>query len=355
MEPVRFAIVGCGVIGRSHARFLQDVAGAQLVAVADIIPERARQLAEAFGCDWHGDIEELLRRDDVEVVNVCTISGTHADVAIPALEAGKHVIVEKPLEITVERCNQIIEAAERTGRKLATIYQYRFETPYRKMRAAVQQGKLGRLTTGDVYMKLYRSQGYYDAGGWRGTWRYDGGGALMNQGIHFVDQIQWIMGGIAAVKAYTGTLAHRMEAEDTAVAAVRFRNGALGVIEATTAAFPGLWARLEVTGDRGAIALENDRLRVMYWAETEEELDVGHYGLRLDLEAEPSRDIDIGDEEEKTPGHVRQLRDMVAAVREDRPPAVDGYAGREAVAIITAIYRSAETSEEVVIDPQDGR
>ncbi len=350
MDPVRFAIVGCGVIGRSHARFLQSVPDAQLVAVADVIPERARELAESFGCDWHGSVEELLRRDDIEVVNVCTISGAHADVAIPALKAGKHVVVEKPLEITVERCNQIIEAAERANRKLATIYQYRFEAPYRKMRAAAQQGKLGRLTTGDMYMKIYRSQEYYDAGGWRGTWKYDGGGALMNQGIHFVDQIQWIMGGVAAVKAYTGTLAHRIETEDTAVAAVCFRNGALGVIEATTTAFPGLWSRLEITGDRGAIALENGQFRVMYWAETDEELDVGHYGLRLDLSAEPSRDIDLGDEEEGVPGHVLQLRDMVAAVREDRPPAVDGYAGREAVAIITAIYRSAETGEEVAIE-----
>ncbi len=350
MEPVRFAIVGCGVIGQSHARFLEAVPGAQLVAVADVIPERARALAENHGCDWYDNVEDLLRRDDVEVVNVCTISGTHADVAIPALEAGKHVVVEKPLEITVERCNQIIEAAERTGRKLATIYQYRFEVPYRKMRAAVQEGKLGRLTMGDMYMKIYRSQAYYDAGGWRGTWKYDGGGALMNQGIHFVDQIQWIMGGISAVKAYTGTLAHRMETEDTAVAAVRFRNGALGVIEATTTAFPGLWSRLEVTGDRGAIALENGQFRVMYWAETEEEMNVGHYGLRLDLSAEPSRDIDIGDVPENAHGHVLQLQDMVAAVREDRPPAVDGYAGREAVAIIRAIYHSAQTGEEVTID-----
>ncbi|GAB4557738.1 MAG: Gfo/Idh/MocA family oxidoreductase [Anaerolineae bacterium] len=349
-DAVGFAIVGCGVIGRSHARFLQDVPGARLIAVADVIPERARDLAEAFGCDWYSSTEELLKRDDVEVVDVCTISGLHADVAIPALEAGKHVIVEKPLEITVERCNEIIAAAEKAGRKLATVYQYRFEAPYRKMRAAVQEGKLGRVVLADMHMKAYRSQAYFDAGGWRGTWKYDGGGALMNQGIHFVDQLQWIMGGVAAVKAYSDHLVHRIETEDTAVAAVRFRNGAFGVIEATTAAFPGLWNRLEFTGDRGSIVLENGQFRVMYWAEGEEELEVGHYGRRLDLSAEPSRDIDIGPWPEGVPGHVLQLRDMVEAVREDRPPFVDGYAGREAVAIIRAIYESAQTGEEVVIE-----
>jgi predicted dehydrogenase len=201
----------------------------------------------------------MLVQPGLDVVCVCTPSGAHMEPAVRAAEAGKHVVVEKPLEITLPRCDAIIAACDTARVRLCTIFPSRFTAANLRLKEAIDLGRFGRLTLGDTYVKWWRTQQYYDSGGWRGTWDLDGGGALMNQAIHNIDLLYWLMGEVASITALTATLAHlRIEVEDTAVAALRFKNGALGVIEAATSAYPGLLKRTEIHGDRGSARVEQD-------------------------------------------------------------------------------------------------
>jgi predicted dehydrogenase len=268
--------------------------------------------------------------------------------AVAAARAGKHVVVEKPLEITLPRCDAIIDACDKAGVRLCTIFPSRFSAANRTLKAAIETGRFGKLTLGDTYVKWWRTQEYYDSGGWRGTWALDGGGALMNQAIHNVDLLQWLMGDVASVFAHTATLAHtRIEVEDTAVAVVRFKNGALGVIEAATSAFPGLLKRTEIHGDQGSARVEQDD--ILLW----------EFRDKLDLDAEihakmaaagggskagASDPRDISHE-----GHRKQLSDFLQAIDESRAPFVDGRDGRKSVEIIRAIYDSAKTGAAVTL------
>src|SRR6516164_1238857 len=256
-----FAIVGCGMIARFHARALAEVPGARLAALVSRNPANAQAIKQAFGldCPTAATLEPVLRRTDVNAVIVTTPSGAHMEPAIRAAEAGKHVVVEKPLEITLERCDRIIEACDRHGVKLCTIFPSRFGDANRALKAAVAAGRFGRLTLGETTCKWWREQSYYDQGGWRGTKALDGGGALMNQAIHNVDLLLWMMGRATHVYGFTALLAHqRIEVEDTAVACLRFANGALGVIQATTSVHPGLPKTVAIHGDRGTAVIEQD-------------------------------------------------------------------------------------------------
>ena len=235
-----FAIVGTGMISEFHARALAEVRGAKFVACYDRAVKRAKQFGKEHGCTVYNSLEELLKDERVDAVSIATPSGAHLEPAVAAAKAGKHVIVEKPLEVTLKRCDRIIAACEKHGVKLATIFPSRFHDSSIKMKRAIEAGRFGRMTLGDAYIKWYRTQEYYDSGAWRGTWALDGGGALMNQAIHTVDLLSWMMGPVAEVQAHTATLAHkRIEVEDVATATLRFANGALGVIEASTAIYPG--------------------------------------------------------------------------------------------------------------------
>ena len=220
----------------------------------------------------------MLAHPGLDVVCVCTPSGAHMEPAVQAARAGKHVVVEKPLEITLPRCDAIIAACDAAGVRLCTIFPSRFSDANIRLKEAIELGRFGRLTLGDTYVKWWRTQQYYDSGGWRGTWDLDGGGALMNQAIHNVDLLYWLMGDVAAITAMTATLAHeRIEVEDTAVAALRFKNGALGTIEAATSAYPGLLKRTEIHGDRGSARVEQDDITL--W-EFQEKIPQRQRGLR---------------------------------------------------------------------------
>jgi UDP-N-acetyl-2-amino-2-deoxyglucuronate dehydrogenase len=342
---VRFGIAGCGIIGETHAAALTRIAGAELAAVADIAAERAEAFAHRYGADAHGSFEELVARGDIDVVSICTASGLHAEQAMAAMRAGKDVVVEKPMALTVESCDAMNRTADEAGRKLAVIYQKRFFPAFKQMKQAVDEGRLGRPVLGDVYLKWYRSQAYYDAGGWRGTWCMDGGGALMNQTIHYVDLLIWLMGPVASVQAYAATLAHEIETEDTAVAILKFRSGALGVIEGTTSAYPGLWTRLEIHGAGGTMTAENDRLVTRLLAD-EQPAEPGMFGLKaLPTQAHEALDP-------PPYSHDEQLADMVAAVEQGREPAVNGREGRRAIALLSAIYEAARTGQEVRMDAE---
>ncbi len=358
-ERIRFGILGCGVIGPHHA---QAIAGlpddAVLVAVADRELDRAEKLAQQYGATAYDALNELLRHSELDAVCICTPSGEHAACAVAALDAGKHVVIEKPVDVTLTAIDRLRAARRSQAQKVAVISQHRFDTATRIVRDAVEQGRFGRLTVGTAQVRWWRSQSYYDSGAWRGTWEYDGGGALMNQSIHTIDLLQWIMGPVAEVSAYTGLLAHeRIEVEDTAVAVLRFANGALGVIEGTTAAYPGLTARLEVHGSQGSAIIDNDELLYFHSASVPEEGSA--YGVSgggnqvADVLSQyataPAGPAAGADPASLSMAHRDQFRDFVEAIREDREPLVNIEEGRKPVAIILAIYESARNGRPVAI------
>src|ERR687897_806067 len=266
-EKLRFGILGCGVIGPHHAKAIAGLQSAELVAVADVVPELAEKLAEEYGCSHYASLQEMLSGVDLDAVCLCTPSGTHAEGAIAALEAGKHVVIEKPVDVTLEAADRLIKVQRATGRKVAVVSQHRFDAATQAVHEAVSGGEFGRLTSGSAEVPWWRSQAYYDSGGWRGTWELDGGGVLINQAIHSIDLLQWLMGQVVEVTAYTGLIAHeRIEVEDTAVAILKFANGTLGTIVATTAAYPGLTTRIVVHGDRGSGIIDDDELTYFHVA-----------------------------------------------------------------------------------------
>ncbi len=351
-----FGIVGCGMIAEYHARAIAELPDARLVAVLDTSAgqDKGQRIAGlATGpCAIEHELASLLANPEIDIVCICTPSGAHLDPAVAAARAGKHVVVEKPLEITVPRCDAIISACEQHQVRLCAIFPSRFSPANQQLKQAVVTGRFGRLTLGDTHIKWWRTQEYYDSGGWRGTWALDGGGALMNQAIHNVDLISWLMGEVVEVSAFTDTLAHeRIEVEDTAVAVLRFASGALGVIEAATSAYPGLLKRIEIHGNRGSARVEQDEITL--W-EFQTKLP-GDEDISAALETRKpgnsgaSDPRGIGHE-----GHRQQLADFLAAIDTGKPAAVDGREGRKSVEIIRAIYRSAATGRAVPL-PFDDR
>jgi predicted dehydrogenase len=344
-----FAIVGCGMIAGFHLRALAEIPDTRVVALMDQVPGAAQRLSESskLHCDAYTDLRPMLERKDVEVVIVCTPSGAHMESAVAAAEAGKHVVVEKPLEITSERCDRIINTCAKHGVQLCTIFPSRFADSNRTLKAAIDAGRFGRLTLGETTCKWWRSQEYYDKGGWRGTWALDGGGALMNQAIHNVDLLLWMMGPVTHINGFTATLAHqRIEVEDTAVACLRFANGALGVIQATTSVHPGWPKTIAIYGDHGTAVIEQeDVLRWEFTPETDEDRAVKQrFAQKVGASggaSDPSAISHVG--------HQRQLADFVRAIQTKTAPMVDGREGRKAVAVIEAIYQSAVTERTVKI------
>ena len=329
-EPLGFAVIGAGVIGPTHAQAIAAVADAKLVCVCDVIEERAKALAEQYGAAWTTSLGEALIRDDVQAVSICTPSGMHGDHAIKAAEAGKHILCEKPLDITLSRIDETIQAAEENHIWLACVFQSRTVPEHIKVREAVRGGKLGKLVLGDCYQKWYRAHSYYASAGWRATWELDGGGCLMNQGVHGVDLIQWIMGKAARVSAHARHLTRNIPVEDTVVAIVEWANGALGIMEATTSNYPGLDMRMEISGDDGTIVVDGGA--ITRWAiEGEEEGATGE--AAGGASADPLAITSVG--------HTAHIEDLCRCIRENREPLVPGREARNAVEIIKAIYLSS--------------
>jgi len=348
-----FGIVGCGMIAEFHTRAINEIEGARVVAAFSRSPENGAKIAQLAGgdCAVYDDLGRLLAHPDLDVVCICTPSGAHLEPAVAAAGAGKHVIVEKPLEVTLPRCDAIIAACDAAGVRLGAIFPSRFSPANVALKEAIDAGRFGRLTLGDTSVKWWRSQDYYDSGGWRGTRELDGGGALMNQAIHNVDLLQWLMGDVESVHALTATLAHqRIEVEDVAVAALRFQNGALGMIEATTAAFPGLLKRTEIHGDRGSARVEQDDVTLWEFPQKVPSDSAIFAAMSapggIKSGASDPRGISHA-------GHRDQLTDFLQSIDEDRPAAVDGREGRKAVEIIRAIYKSAETGQSVRLPYED--
>src|SRR5256714_3801493 len=251
-ERLRFGIIGCGVIVRLHAEAITSLPDAQLVAVADIIPERAQELAEEYHVKPYSDFHEMLAREQLDVVDICTPSGQHGEEAIQVMRSRRHGIVEKPMDISREAIEEMLRVQQEAGVKLAVISQHRFDPVTRQVHDLVEEQAFGRLVLGNAIIPWWRSQAYYDSGEWRGTWELDGGGILMNQSIHSIDLLQWLMGPVRSVYAYADTLVHKMETEDAAVAGPRFFKWGLGTSDGTTGACPGGTTRIEIRGDQGS-------------------------------------------------------------------------------------------------------
>jgi predicted dehydrogenase len=338
------------MIARFHAKALADIPGAKIVALVDSELPRAKKLADELGLadkNIYPDLPPMLARRDVDIVIVATPSGIHMDPSVAAANAGKHVVVEKPLEITVERCDRIIEACDKNRVKLCTIFPSRFTDANRALKDAVDAGRFGRLTLGETTCKWWRSQAYYDQGGWRGTWALDGGGALMNQAIHNVDLLLWMMGPATHVCGFTAMLAHeRIEVEDTAVACIRFKSGALGVIEATTSVHPGYPKTIAIHGDKGTAVIEQeDILKWDFTPESDADKAVkAKFAQKVGASGGSSDPSAISHVY-----HARQLTDFVQAIESGRAPAVDGREGRRAVELILAVYRSSKTGQTVAL------
>ena len=347
---VGFGVVGLGMIADFHARALHAAGGAELVACASRSAARAAQFGARHGCASYGDMTEFLRHPGLQAVSICSPSGAHLEPALAAIDAGKDLIVEKPLEVTRERCSRLLEAADRRGVTVAGIFPARFLPVSRLIKEAVDAGRLGRVVLGAAHVKWFRTQQYYDEGGWHGTRRLDGGGALMNQSIHAIDLLQWFMGPAARVISATATLGHHgIEVEDTGAAVVQFAGGALGTIAGCTAAWPGFPQRVEVYGTAGSVASVHDRLQRWRFAE-EHRGDAAIRARHGQVQAGgggASNPADIGIE-----GHQAQFEDFAQALQRGRAPSVDGAEACKAVNIILAIYESARTGQPV--DPRTG-
>ncbi|HHT26687.1 MAG TPA: Gfo/Idh/MocA family oxidoreductase [Firmicutes bacterium] len=345
MKSVRFAIIGCGAISKAHIQVIQSLDGAEVGAAVDINEARARQVGEELGCPWYTSIEDMLADKDnaIDVVNICTASGLHMEPAISAAAAGKHVLIEKPLEVTLERCDAIIDACKKHGVLLGGVFQSRFLPANILVKKAVDNGYFGKLLLGNAEVKWFRAKEYYSTAGWRGTWRFDGGGALMNQGIHQVDLLQWMMGPVVSVKAITQRLVHEtIEVEDLAVALLQFANGGVGVIEASTCIAPGYPKKLEIHGSLGGAIVQDDVITASTGIPEGPELDEakashGHVANFADPMAISFL------------GHERQISDFIHVIHHGGTLAITGEEARKSVQIVTAVYEAAKSGTTVTL------
>lgn len=333
---IGFGIVGAGLVARVHARAIAETSGARLVAVCRANASRANEAAAELGVPCEPSQEALLERPDIDAVCLCTPSGQHAEQCLAAARASKHVLVEKPMALDLADADAMIAACRDAGVRLGVALQRRTDFACRALHDAIRAGELGRLVLGIATVPYYRPQSYYASAAWRGTWSLDGGGALMNQGIHIVDLLLWLMGGEAEVVGATGgAVEHEIEVEDCVAAALRFSSGALGTLVATTAAAPGFPPRVEIYGSQGGAQIEGDT--VIRW---EGEAPPIRPRELAPLAAEPAGSgaspAGIG-----TRGHTLLVQDFVAAIHEGRDPLVHGVEGRRALSLVLAIYEAA--------------
>jgi predicted dehydrogenase len=345
-----FGIVGTGVIAAWHADAIAllsktTLPEARLVAVTDVAPGAAAAFAAARGGTAEPDLAALLARRDVEVVCVCVPSGLHASVGVQAAKAGKHLVVEKPIDVSLDAADRLIEAAEAAGVALTVISQHRFDPGLVELKRLLGAGALGRLVLGEASTKWYRTQAYYDSAAWRGTYAMDGG-SLMNQGVHYVDLLRWCMGPVSEVTAVCSTQAHQIEVEDTSLAIVRFASGAVGTILSSTAAFPGFPQRLEITGTEGTVIVEDGQivrraLRTDQGSVSAAGDAAGPASVAASAAADPGS-LEVA-------SHAAQIADLLAAVDSGREPAVSGQNAREALEIVLAVYESSRGGHPVAL------
>lgn len=337
MKKVRFALIGCGMIARMHATAISQIEEAELYGVFDPYAPSAEKFAREYQVKAYPSLEEMLSDPAIDAVSICTPSGLHTRQAVAAMEAGKAIVCEKPMSLTLKDADLLIDTARRTGAKTCIISQFRFSDATREVRRALDEGAFGKIVSGSLQMKYYRSKEYYASGAWRGTWEMDGGGCLMNQGIHGIDVFRYLMGPLKSLTAITKTQTRPVEVEDSAVAIVEFANGAVGTIEGSTTCYPGYPRRIEICGEQGSVVMEEDTI------------------LRWDLPI-PCR-LPVGDGAKNVAssdpaaiactGHVRQIQNLVNAILHDEPLMADAASGRPPLEVILGIYESGKTNQPV--------
>ena len=341
---LRVGIIGCGGIAPKHIEAYQRCGQTEIKAVASAGEQNAKRTGEKLGVPWYTDYRKMLDRGDIDLVSICTPNGFHMEPALEAARRKIHVVLEKPLEITTERVDRIIEAGEKNGVAISCIFNHRFSNAHAFLKEAVDQGRFGRLINVNVATRWYRAPKYYSDSPWHGTLALDGGGALMNQGIHYIDLLQWLSGPVESVFAYTGTLLHTsIEAEDTAVACLRFQNGALGTVIGTTSTYPGYPAELQLTGERGSAVITKGAITSWSFIDTDPIDEKAH----ILMEQGNSGNHAVGNPV-AFPGkdHYRQIARIAEAIEAGKPLDVSAREARKAVAIIEAIYRSSKSHQE---------
>lgn len=343
MKVWNFGIIGAGLIADFHARAVGDIDNAELAGFFDIVPERSQKLADKFSAKAFESLEEMLGDKQIDAVSIATASGAHLDPALAAAEAGKHVLCEKPLEVTLARIDAMIEAHEKSGTVLGGMFQYRFDDAIVPLKQAIDSGRFGKITYAGVYVPWWRSDEYYEDS-WHGTWKLDGGGALMNQSVHMVDLLCYLAGPIESVQAFVATLGHpQIETEDTATAVVRFAGGALGVIYGSTASWPGRFKRLEITGTKGTVVYLEDSFTTWQFADErpEDEQIREQFGKvkGLGSVADPAA---ISHE-----NHRRNFQAFIESLDSGRDFCINSSEARKAVEVILAIYESAKERKAV--------
>lgn len=332
MGEIGFALAGCGSIAVKHGEAIRQVPGAQLKAVYDVDLDRAREFAEKFGVAYTDTFYQLLKKEDIQVVDICSPGAFHADLAKEAARAGKHVLVEKPMALTLEEADEMIEACAKAGVNLGVVFQNRYKPAMACLKNAVAGGHFGKLTHGTATLRWNRNLNYYQGSPWRGQTSL-GGGVLLNQAIHNIDLLLWLMGEVDAVFAFTARRLFNLEAEDVAVGVIQFKNGALGIVEAASTTYPcNLEESINIFGEKGTAVIGGtraDQIKVWNFAEDTSEI--------------------LRSNNEKIKGHIPVIEDMVECIRQGKRPAVDGEAGRKSLQIVLAFHESARTKKVVKI------
>ncbi|MCD6564148.1 MAG: Gfo/Idh/MocA family oxidoreductase [Thermoproteales archaeon] len=340
-KPIRFALIGTGVGGTFVARavkFLKDEGVAELVSVTSRREERARKFAEEWGLrSWYTNHLEMFRKENIDAVIISTPHYLHFPETIDALDAGYHVLVDKPMAIDLRQCDEMIRRAKKNGLKLGVLLQNRFDEKVLKIKRLVEEGKLGKLILGEANVKWFRTHEYYENSSWRGRWATEGGGSLINQAIHYIDLLIWIMGSPSSLYAHAGAYTHNIEVDDLAVALLKFKNGALGVIQSSTSIYPGLPTRLEIHGDNGTAIIEGEAIKMI--AIKGEEIQTTEKKEGLASWSRP--------EAVPPTNHIALIRDFATAIIEDREPKVPGEEGRRSIEVIRAIYYSSKNKSIV--------
>ncbi len=336
-KSFRVALVGCGRISRNHVEAIRIIDGLEIVAACDSKEDRARETADPLGIPAYASYEEMLAEVDCDVVAICTPSGLHPGQGMTAARAGKHVVTEKPMAISLKGADELLEACDKAGVHLFVVKQNRLNAPIQKLKQAVEKGRFGRIYLANCTVRWSRPQEYYDQAPWRGTWEFDGG-AFMNQASHYVDLIQWVVGPVEGVMARTATLARKIETEDTGVAILRFKSGALGVIEVTMLTYPrNMEGSITLLGEKGSVKIGGTAVnKVERWEF--EDAEPGDAVVRA-MDSNPPNIYGYG--------HAGYYRNVLAVLRGGAKPDTDGREGRKSLELILGIYESAKTGCEV--------
>ncbi len=337
---IHIGILGGGNISQTHARAASEIEGVKIVAVCGQNLEKAQALAALYGAEAYGEIESFLQRKPMEVVLIGSPSGVHAEQGLAAARHGLHLLIEKPIDVTTERSDALITECQKAGVKLGVFFQERVAPDSRKLKALLDEGRLGKIILVSAQVKWYRPPAYYRDSRWRGEWALAGGGALMNQGVHTVDLLLWLLGDVTRVWGKAKTALHDIEVEDTAVAVLQFERGAIGTLECATSVYPGYARRIEITGSEGTVILENDRLIA-----ADLRVPIADLISPPEPQSERSTSPVISD----VSGHRTMIEDFLRAMSAGGKPICDGHQARRSVELVQAIYESSDTGQEITL------